>query len=247
MDVAAEHKALFGDFISKIITIINIYDKRNFMIKACIFDMDGTITESEALHRHAFNVLLKKYNLHIDKKAWQTIFVGAGSRFIAHYFIAKYHLPEDLDAFVDRRRKMYQSLLKKHPLRPVAGFRKFYLHLKKKGFKIAIASSGHHSNVVKSLKAIGVSGIPIVSIEQVHFRKPNPEIYHKTAKMLAVKPSECLVFEDSVVGITAAKRAKMKVVALLTTTPKEMIRKAKPTLIIKDYRSFPLTFFHKFK
>ena len=131
---------------------------RLLMIKACIFDMDGTIIESEALHRCAFNILLKKYHLHIDKKAWQTIFVGTGSRFIANYYINKYHLPEDLDDFVDRRRKMYQSLLKKHPLKPVAGFKTFYAHLKKEGYKVAIASSGHHSNVLKSLKAIGVSG-----------------------------------------------------------------------------------------
>jgi HAD superfamily hydrolase (TIGR01509 family) len=217
------------------------------MIKACIFDMDGTITESEALHRRAFNILLKKYKLHIDKKAWQTIFVGAGSRFIAEYYIKKYQLPENLDAFVDKRRKMYQSLLKEQPLKPVAGFKLFYAYLKKQGYKVAIASSGHRSNVVKSLKAIRVSGIPIVSIEQVHFRKPNPEMYNKAAKMLDVKPSECLVFEDSVVGITAAKRAKMKVVALLTTTPQQMIKKVKPTLIIKDYRSFPHSFFHSFK
>ncbi len=217
------------------------------MIKACIFDMDGTITESEALHRRAFNSLLKKYNLHIDKKAWQTIFVGAGSRFIAQYYIKKYNLPENLDEFVDKRRKMYQSFLKKQPLKPVAGFKQFYVYLKKQGYKIAIASSGHRSNVVGSLKAIGVSGIPVVSIEQVHFRKPNPEIYNKTARMLDVRPSECLVFEDSVVGITAAKRAKMKVVALLTTTPRQMIKKVKPALIIKDYRSFPHSFFHSFK
>ncbi len=205
------------------------------MIKAIIFDLDGTVTNSELLHRQAFNILLKKYGLFIDKKQWQTIFVGAGSRFIAHWHIQKYHLPEELDDFVDRRRRKYQELLKKHPLKPIAGFMKFYTALKKQGHKVAIASSGHRSNVLASLRAIGLSGIPIVGIEQVHFRKPNPEIFLKTAKMLGVKPFDCVVFEDSVPGITAAKRAKMKVVALLTTTPKQRLKKLKPDLLIRNY------------
>ncbi len=205
------------------------------MIKAIIFDLDGTVTNSELLHRQAFNILLKKYNVSITKKQWQTIFVGAGSRFIAQWHIRKYKLPEDLDDFVDQRRRKYQELLKKHPLKPVIGFRRFYAALQKKSYKIAIASSGHRSNVLASLRAIGLSGIPVVGIEQVHFRKPNPEIFLKTAKMLGVAPKECVVFEDSVPGITAAKRAKMKVVALLTTTPKNRLRKLKPDKMIKDY------------
>lgn len=205
------------------------------MIKAVIFDLDGTVTNSELLHRQAFNVLLKKYGVSITKKQWQTIFVGAGSRFIAQWHIKKYHLPEDLDDFVDQRRRKYQELLKKHPLKPIKGFRQFYAALQKKKYKIAIASSGHRSNVLASLRAIGLSGIPVVGIEQVHFRKPNPEIFLKTAKMLGVRASECVIFEDSVPGIIAAKRAKMKVVALLTTTQKKRLRKLKPDKMVKDY------------
>ncbi|MBI5001793.1 HAD family phosphatase [Candidatus Woesearchaeota archaeon] len=205
------------------------------MIKAIIFDLDGTVTNSELLHRQAFNILLKKYGLSITNKQWQNIFVGAGSRFIAQWYIRKYKLPEDLDDFVDKRRRKYQELLKKHPLKPISGFMKFYNALKRQGFKVAIASSGHRSNVLASLRAIGLSRIPVVGIEQVHFRKPNPEIFLKTAKMLGAKPSQCVVFEDSLPGITAAKRAKMKIVALLTTTPKARLKKLKPDLLIRNY------------
>ena len=112
---------------------------------------------------------------------------------------------------------------------------KFYHALKRQGFKVAIASSGHRSNVLASLRAIGLSRISVVGIEQVHFRKPNPEIFLKTAKMLGVKPSACVVFEDSVPGITAAKRAKMKVVALLTTTPKARLKRLEPDILIRNY------------
>ena len=74
----------------------------------------------------------------------------------------------------------------------------------------------------------------------MHFRKPNPEIFFKTAKMLKAKPSECVVFEDSVPGITAAKRAKMKVVALLTTTPRGRLKKLKHNLLIKNYAAISI-------
>ena len=210
------------------------------MIKAILFDMDGTITNSEALHREAFNILLRKYKIFIHKKQWQRLFIGTGSRFIAQWHIKKYHLPLNLDEFVDTRRRLYQQLLKQKPVQPIAGFMQFYQSLKKAGYKIAIASSGQRSNVLKSLAAIHVHGIPVVGIEQVHFRKPNPEIYLKAANMLGVRASECLVFEDSVVGVAAAKRARMKVVALLTTTPRKSLERKKPTRIVRDYRSVSL-------
>ena len=206
------------------------------MIKAALFDLDGTIAESEALHREAFNQLLQQWGLRITKKDWSGKFIGTGSRFIAQWYIRKYHLPVDLDEFVEQRRVLYQQLVKKHHLKAVGGFLLFYKALKKAGVKIAIASSGHHPNVVSTLHALRLHHIPIVSIEQVHFRKPNPEIFLKAAKKLHVKPKEGVVFEDSPVGITAAKRAKMKVGALLTTTTRARLKRLKPEMMVKDYR-----------
>ena len=206
------------------------------MIKAFIFDMDGTIVNSESIHRKGFNMLLRKYGIYITKKYWHTTLIGRGSRHIAKHYITKYKLPEDIDDFVERRKKKYQGLLRKTTLKPIPGFMEFYKAVKKNGFKVAIASSGSHANVQHSLRAIGLRGIPIEALEQVHFLKPNPEIYNKTAKMLRVKPSECIAFEDSPVGVVAAKKAGMKVVALLTTSSKLQLQKLKPDMIVKDYR-----------
>ncbi len=217
------------------------------MIKAVIFDLDGTIADSEHLHRHAFNILLKKYHVAITKKMWQEQFVGTGSRYIAKYMISHHHIPEDLDTFVDKRRQMYQKLIAKHPVKPVAGFKRFFTKLQKQGFKLAIASSGHHNNILSTLRTIGIAHVPIVSIEQVCFRKPHPQIFHVAAEKLGVHPNECIVFEDSVSGVRAAHRAGMKVIALLTTTPVKFLKKLKPYLLIKDYRAVTLNscFFKK--
>jgi len=217
------------------------------MITAVIFDLDGTIANSEHLHRQAFNILLKKYKLKIDEKMWQTQFVGTGSRYIAEWIIHHYHLPEELDAFVHKRQQMYQKLIAEHPVKPVAGFKRFFAKLKKHRYKIVVASSGHHNNIISTLRAIGIAHVLIVSINNVHFRKPHPQIFHTAAKKLGLKPEQCIVFEDSVPGIEAAHRAGMKVIALLTTTPKRVLIKLKPFLTIKDYRAVDLNrcFFRK--
>lgn len=217
------------------------------MITAVIFDLDGTIANSEHLHRRAFNILLKKYNLTIDKKMWQTQFIGTGSRYIADWMIRHYHLPEELDAFVHKRQQLYQKLVAEHSVKPIAGFKRFFVKLQRSGFKIAVASSGHHNNILSTLRAIGIAHIPIVSIEDVHFRKPHPQIFHAAAKKLGVMPRECAVFEDSAPGIEAAHRAGMKSIAVLTTTPKHILMKLKPHMMIKDYRAVDLNrcFFKK--
>ncbi len=217
------------------------------MITAVIFDLDGTIANSEHLHRQAFNILLKKYNLTIDKKMWQTQFIGTGSRHIAEWIIHHYHLPEDLDTFVHKRQQLYQKLVAEHPVKPIAGFKRFFAKLQKSGFKVAVASSGHHNNILSTLRAIGIAHIPIVSIEKVRFRKPHPQIFHVTAKKLGIKPEECIVFEDSAPGIEAAHRAGMNVIAVLTTTPKRILMKLKPKMMIRDYRATDLNrcFFKK--
>ncbi len=208
------------------------------MIKAILFDVDGTIINSEHIHRQAFNDLLKKYKISISKHQWTSAFVGRGSKYIATYIIQKHHLPEDIDVFVKKRKELFQKLIRKNPVQPVAGFMEFYTFLKKEKFKIAIASSGQRSNILQSLSMIGIASIPIIDIGQVNHRKPHPEIFLKAATKLHVKPSECLVFEDSVVGIQAAKRAKMKVIALRTTMGLSTLKKEKPTLIIQDYTTF---------
>lgn len=217
------------------------------MVQAVIFDLDGTIANSEHLHRQAFNILLKKYHVTITKKMWQEQFVGTGSRHIAEWMISHHHLPENLDRFVDKRRQLYQKLIAKHPVKPVAGFTKFFAKLQKHGYKVAVASSGHHNNILSTLRAISIRHVSIVSIEDVHFRKPHPQIFHVAAEKLGVQLEECIVFEDSVPGIEAAHRAGMRVIVLLTTTPKKMLKPLKPFMMIRDYRAVDLNrcFFKK--
>ena len=87
---------------------------------------------------------------------------------------------------------------------------------REKGMRTAVASSTAYEKVKTILTQVGVAPYldVIVSGEQFKESKPNPEIYLKTAQLLGALPKECIAIEDSTVGITAAHRAGVKVIAL---------------------------------
>lgn len=89
-------------------------------------------------------------------------------------------------------------------------------YFKKKGFKIALASSSAQSLIDVVLEKLAISSEfeVINSAEHLSYGKPHPEIFIKTALQLNVKPTECLVIEDSFNGVLAGKAALMKVIAV---------------------------------
>jgi beta-phosphoglucomutase-like phosphatase (HAD superfamily) len=75
----------------------------------------------------------------------------------------------------------------------------------------------------------------VVNSSHISKGKPDPEIYLKTASLLKIPPKNCLVFEDAVVGVNAARAAGMKVIAITTTQSKEELKDA--DMIIKDFKA----------
>lgn len=209
------------------------------MLKACIFDMDGVIVDSEPAHRKAFLQLMKPFKIKIQVKRWKEEFTGTGSKHIMTVLFKRNNIKEDVDEWVKKRSRQYNKLLEKEGLKRIPGFMRFYRQIKKHKIKHCIASGGHRKNIIKSLKAAGIKNhFKIFSAESIKKRKPDPEIYLKAAKFLKIKPAECVVFEDSAAGIQAAKKAGMKVVAFTTTLPKSKLPKS--DLYVKDFRSVSL-------
>ena len=100
---------------------------------------------------------------------------------------------------------------------------------------MAIATSGIQVNIDFMFSHIPIEQYFKVVVNSVHIKagKPDPEIYFKTAELLNVIPERCLVFEDAVVGVQAAKGAGMKVIAITTTHTSEELKEA--DMIIADY------------
>jgi len=211
------------------------------MIKAVIFDFDGVVAHSEPLHRKSFNMTLKQLGITIPEKLYWEKYVGFGSLSIMEDVFRTHGIKKSAKFWVGKRMKVFRELVRKEGVKPVRGFMKFNRLLDRMGMKKIIASGGYRKNVLVMLKCLKLDKeFNFISREDVEKRKPDPEALLLAAKRLGVKPSECLVFEDSPYGVEAARRAGMRCVALTTSLDRSFFEKS--CVVVKDFREVDLNF-----
>lgn len=189
------------------------------MIKALIFDLDDTLVNSSPLHKKAFDTVLKTYGVKLNSlpKKVEKYLLGITLLEVAKTLVKHYRLPLTPQELLHRREKIINKLLLK--VKPMPGFNDLKKFLKTTALKIALASSTNirfARLILKKLDILDCFDV-IVTSENIKKSKPDPEIFLLAAKKLRLAPKYCLVVEDSENGIKAAKRAKMKVVAVKNT------------------------------
>lgn len=186
------------------------------MIKVVIFDMDGVIIDSELVYLEQMWEFGKTRNPQMKLEELYPM-VGA-SKADAWSVLARAmgqgqtweEARADLKAHVD----LYRDVDYRKIFRPE--IRQILAELKKKGYKLAVASSTQLPLVERVMRENGIIDQfeILVSGNQFEKSKPDPEIYLYTAAKLGVKPEECLAVEDSTFGVLAGHRAGMTVAAL---------------------------------
>ncbi len=203
-------------------------------IEAVLFDVDGVVVESELLHLQTFNEILEPYGLEISENEWKTRFLGAGSAIIMTTLFEENGISDDPTPIIDQRRLLYREYVKRGDLQPIPGFIAFYKSVLSVHLPVAFVSTGHPVSLNAALDSLGLLGKhPVIDVTQVTRTKPDPEAYLLAAQALKVPPGDCLVFEDSPIGIAAAKSAGMTCVALTTTNPAEDLTHA--DLVISNF------------
>jgi len=200
-------------------------------LKALIWDVDGTFTENEELHRAAFNATFVAAGLpwQWDKACYGRLLGVAGGRErIAHF--ATLHDPDrtvrpGFDAFVrelhgDKTRR-YGDLIDSGGLEPRPGVARLLAEARAMGLRQAIATSTGRGNVNRVLERLfGPDAIGwfdcIASGDAIEAKKPAPDIYLAAVAGLGVPAGECLAIEDSGTGLRAARAAG--VAALVTVS-----------------------------
>jgi len=185
--------------------------------RAAIFDFDETIVNLEPQHTAAHQALCRAYGA--DYASLPDSFRnGSGRRIIDDIRIMRAHFgwsasEEELFAL---RQQHFDAICARGGLRAMDGVVETVRALQERGLQLAIASSAVRASIEKVLVQLGLrDAFPlIVDGSEVTHGKPDPEIYRITATRLGVEPHACVVFEDSHVGVVAAKRAEMYCIAV---------------------------------
>ncbi|WP_297335956.1 HAD family phosphatase [Algoriphagus sp.] len=192
------------------------------MNKAILFDMDGVICHTNPFHSLAFKQFFSKRNLFPTEEEFSLHMYGKSNSYIMSHFFGRKIQGEELLELEEEKESLFREIYQ-YQVEPIAGFMDFFLKLKNKGLKTAVATSAPLANL--ELIAGKLNLFPhfesAMASEHVTKHKPDPEVYLKSAEKLNVHPADCIVFEDSFSGATAGLNAGMKVVAVLSSHSKE--------------------------
>lgn len=189
----------------------------DFPFAAVIFDMDGVIVDTEKFYLGTLAKLFEAEGIEVPFEDL-CVTVGASYKDFKHNLVRWFelggeHLAEEealarYNVWEERNQPDFAALLNHGVVETIA-------ELKRRGVRVALASSSPMSNILLVLEACGLSDAfeLVTSGEQFHESKPNPEIYLHTLENLGLPAGDCCCVEDSVPGITAGKAAGLTVFA----------------------------------
>ena len=187
---------------------------------AFIFDCDGTLADSMPLHQQAWISALRRYGATLDF-GWELFMSRAGKtvELTVAELNAEFGLTLDPALVAAAQRAEFDALaVGVKPLDEVVAYAR---ERARAGCPVSVASGGDAPTVRRTLRTIGVTDLfPIVvTAEEVAHGKPAPDLFLLAAERMGVAPADCLVFEDSLLGITAAERAGMGAVLVARASP----------------------------
>lgn len=201
---------------------------------AVIFDMDGVICHTNPYHSIAFREFFAVRDLApTDEEFAQHMFGKSNSYILSHFFnrpIAGAELLQMEEEKEGLFRKIYEPFVA-----PINGIVEFITDLSDNGVLLGVATSAPRANLDLILSKVAIRDKfgSILASEDVKKHKPDPEVYLTSAINLGLLPAQCVVFEDSFSGVTAALNAGMRVVGVLTSHKKEELPPC--NLYIDDY------------
>ncbi len=183
--------------------------------KAFLFDMDGTLVDSEPLKGEALAQTCADFGGAVTSDAYKRI-MGESIESVAKHFFKVAHIDPDIRLFLERFKETYLRILSGNATL-IDGVDDFIVKLSQYTVKIGLVSSAYRWMVMNVLSQIGLENKfdIIITQEDVQRHKPDPQAYSLAVVKLDVKAGETLVFEDSTAGITAAKRAGCDIVAVI--------------------------------
>ncbi|XUX00106.1 MAG: tRNA (adenosine(37)-N6)-threonylcarbamoyltransferase complex dimerization subunit type 1 TsaB [Dehalogenimonas sp.] len=198
--------------------------------RGVIWDLDGVIIDSADLHFQAWHETLARHGVSMDREQFEQGFGQRNDDIIVG--IIRQPMSADEIAVIGKEKEAdYRRLVQGHA-RFFPGVLELMSSLKEGGFKQAVASSAPADNLKLVIAEMRLEPFISATVDAsgVSRGKPDPEVFLKAAEKLGLSPKACLVIEDAVAGVEAAKRGGMAVVAVTNTHPREKLAAAELVL-----------------
>jgi beta-phosphoglucomutase len=209
-------------------------------MRGVIFDVDGVLADSEPFTHEAIIHLFAEKGVTIRYEDIDP-FMGTGELRMLQGVAERYGVAIDPARDLARVEALYLEGIRGR-LRPEPGAADFVARCRQRGWKLAVASSGSAAKVDANLRELGLHSFDaIITGSQAARKKPDPEIYLLAARALQLPPSQCLVIEDAVAGVAAAKAAGARCLALTTSFPADHLQQA--DWIVPDLAHVPAEVF----
>jgi len=194
--------------------------------KAVIWDMDGVIADTAPYHLKAWQEVFQKRGVKFTEDDFRRHFGPRNDTIIKNTLGDKVS-QDEIEAMANEKEESFRRRIGQN-IKPLPGVIELLRSLKEHRFKMALASSAPMENIQLLTRSLGISSYfqPIISDEDVTEGKPSPQVFQLAAQKLEAEPENCIVIEDAITGVTAAKRAGMHCLAVTTTHPGHSLMEA---------------------
>lgn len=204
------------------------------MLKALLFDLDGTLSETDSIHFLTWADAMKPHGVTLDREVYGERISGHPNPGIAAEFLPSLS-EEERQTVIDAKERDFNG--RATSLEPLPGLLNFVAGARDRGLRLALVTNAPRENATAILRAIGFEEAFEAEIlsEEVGAGKPDPAPYEVALERLGVAAAETVAFEDSASGIASALGAGIPTVGIASTQKFERLEALGVELVVHDF------------
>ncbi len=207
------------------------------MIKAFIFDMDGTVIDSTQMDYDAWQKVMREYDAELPYEDYIARLGAKGAEIAKDYL----HVDDgEIEKLISRREGYFKEMVEQKGIEFIPQVEQILQEIRNAHLKTALATGANKEKLKFMFGKLPIEQYfdVFVTADDVSTGKPDPEIFLQAAQKLGVDPDQCVVMEDASNGVEAARSGGMRCIALTTTRSADKLQGA--DLILEGYHQLDL-------